>query len=73
MEFEFTEDAFHKAVPSRRCQALDHQHLPEHPAEVVCNRDGLQWFSCCEHTPKDVSTENIEDFFIRNNILETKR
>lgn len=58
-------------TPDRPCQALSHASEPRHPAEVVVNRDGLQWFSCRAHVPKAVTVVAIHKWFKRYGLLET--
>lgn len=58
-------------IPKRTCQALGVSvEAPRHPAEVVCNRDGLEWFSCREHAPKSVKVLSLREWYVKHGLLE---
>lgn len=56
-------------VPERMCQAMD-DRSPRHAAEVVCNRDGLEWFSCREHVPGSAKAVPLRDWYVMHGLLE---
>lgn len=60
-------EAFEGWSEWRWCQAMD-DLKPSHAAEVVCNRDGLEWFSCREHAPKGVKVVALGDWFARHSL-----
>jgi len=55
-------------TPDHLCQALDDVD-PSHAAEVVCNRGGLEWFSCREHAPKSVKATPLRDWYATHGLL----
>ena len=56
-------------APERWCQAMNDRNL-RHGADVVCNREGLEWFSCREHVPKGVKAVPLRDWYIMHGLLE---
>jgi len=55
-------------IPDQRCQALDDLE-PRHAAEVVCNRDGSEWFSCREHAPGSVKATPLREWYAAHGLL----
>ena len=55
-------------IPTRVCQALN-DSSEGHPAEVVCNRDGLEWFSCLEHVPDGVPAVPLRDWYVMHKLM----